>query len=339
MIERVVPDRCSERTRVRTQLMMAIEVMFGLRVGEALSGGDFHGLLANHLTILRRLGPDGQPEGEEYVEALLEHSKTKFKRRITALGLSKGVARVRLADLLRDYWRAAGFRIVHRNSGGYRVEGPDYSVVRVSLVALSDRAGGDAQRLSDLVSVLSRSSVAGARRWADYVRLRGGERLVASSLEKRYINVFGSYASDAEIDTLMYELSKAGFGGKTRVVPGPLMRASHGDALGLAHMPLQPNSTYQVLHACLDEAYRLANEASPDPELHLHGREEPKWTHHSIRRGSLTAARNDRPLTGATEQEIDIIYGWSEAMYSAKMQLHYDSDFDFLRRAAVTSML
>ena len=30
-------------------------------------GGDYHGLLANHLTILRRLGPSGEPEGDEYV--------------------------------------------------------------------------------------------------------------------------------------------------------------------------------------------------------------------------------------------------------------------------------
>ena len=104
-------------------------------------------------------------------------------------------------------------------------------------------------------------------------------------------------------------------------------------------MPLQPGSTYQVLHDCLDEGYRLANLDSPDPELHLHGRESPKWAHHSVRRGSLTAARNDRQVTGATEQEIDIIYGWNEAMHNAKMQRHYDSDFDFLRRAAVTSMI
>ena len=255
------------------------------------------------------------------------------------MGQSKGAAHVRLAELLRAYWREAGFKIVHRNSDGYRVEGPDYHVVRVSLVALSDRQSGDAARLDALIDVLRRSSVAEVRRWADYARLRGGERLAASSLEKRYINVLGAHGDSRDLDTVMYELTKAGFGKKVSVVPGPLMRATHGASLGLAHMPIQPGSTYQALHDCLDEAYRLANLNSPDPELNLHGRSVPKWTHHSVRRGSLTAARNDSPVTGATEQDIDIVYGWNEAMYSAQMQRHYDSDFDFLRRAAVSSMM
>ena len=70
-----------------------------------------------------------------------------------------------------------------------------------------------------------------------------------------------------------------------------------------------------------------------------HSREGDLVNHHSVRRGSLTAARNDSPATGATEQDIDIVYGWNEAMYSAQMQRHYDSDFDFLRRAAVSSMM
>ena len=151
--------------------------------------------------------------------------------------------------------------------------------------------------------------------------------------------LYCAHSDSADLNTLMYELDRAGFGGKATVVPGPLMRATHGAKLGLAHMPLQPGSTYQVLHDCLGEAYRLANLDSPDPELNLHGRVVPQWAHHSLRRGSLTSARNDMQVTGATEQEIDIVYGWNEAMYSARMQLHYDSDFDFLRRAAVTSMM
>ena len=43
--------------------------------------------------------------------------------------------------------------------------------------------------------------------------------------------------------------------------------------------------------------------------------------------------------TGATEQDIDIIFGWLEAMYSHKMQLHYQSTFTRTRRSAVTSMM
>ena len=122
------------------------------------------------------------------------------------------------------------------------------------------------------------------------------------------------------------------------VVPGPLMRATHGKRLGLAHMPLQPTASYDTIHSCWDEAYRRANESSPDPELDLRGLSEPLWGHHSARRGADTVARQDRHLTGATEQEIDLVFGWQEALYSQRMQLHYESDFDFIRRAAVTSL-
>ena len=341
-IEEVLPTVCSTPlVLARTQLMIALEVMMGLRVGEVLSGGDFHGVLANHLTILRRLGDDGRPTGEEFVEVMLEHSKTKHQRWITAVGLSKGVGRVRLAELVREYWRLAGFTIVHRLRGGFHVEGPDYSVVRVSLVALSDRQAGDSDRLDQLVGVLRRSRVAEARQWADYVRLRGGERAKANSLDKRYINVFGAPSKDERLNTLMSELAWAGFSGEGRVavVPGPLMRATHGKRLGLAHMPLQPTSTYDTIHSCWGEAYRRANLSSPDPELDLRGLSEPLWGHHSARRGADTVARHDRAATGATEEEIDLVFGWQEALHSQRMQRHYESDFDFIRRAAITSLM
>ena len=43
--------------------------------------------------------------------------------------------------------------------------------------------------------------------------------------------------------------------------------------------------------------------------------------------------------TGVTEADIDIIFGWQEAFYSQKMQRHYESHFDRIRRAAVTSLI
>ena len=43
--------------------------------------------------------------------------------------------------------------------------------------------------------------------------------------------------------------------------------------------------------------------------------------------------------TGVTEADIDLIFGWQEAFYSQKMQRHYESHFDRIRRAAVTSMI
>ena len=81
-------------------------------------------------------------------------------------------------------------------------------------------------------------------------------------------------------------------------------------------MPLQASSTYDSLHKLLDEAYErtMADPSDPDPEIDLQGREAPQWGHHSFRRFADTVARTTRGETGATEQDIDIIFGWLEAM-------------------------
>ena len=43
--------------------------------------------------------------------------------------------------------------------------------------------------------------------------------------------------------------------------------------------------------------------------------------------------------TGATELDIDLTFGWREAMHSRLMQVHYESIFIRARRARVTCML
>ena len=52
---------------------------------------------------------------------------------------------------------------------------------------------------------------------------------------------------------------------------------------------------------------------------------------------SDTIARQTMALTGATEQDIDLYFGWMERFYQAKMQIHYESRFTRTRRTAVTS--
>ena len=104
-------------------------------------------------------------------------------------------------------------------------------------------------------------------------------------------------------------------------------------------MPLQPSTTYALLHECLPKAYELANATSPDPELDLQGLAEPLWGHHSLRRGADTVARHTMHLTGATERDIDLLFGWSEYLYKKVMQLHYESNMDRDRRSRVTSMM
>ena len=65
----------------------------------------------------------------------------------------------------------------------------------------------------------------------------------------------------------------------------------------------------------------------------------PRSAHHSNRRGSNTVARRTQALTGATEMEIDLTYGWQERFYNSKMQVHYEARFDRVRRAAVSSLI
>ena len=113
---------------------------------------------------------------------------------------------------------------------------------------------------------------------------------------------------------------------------------THGK-LGSSSMPLNGQSTYGMLHEIMKASYEIANASSPDPELDLMGLSDPLWGHHSFRRFADTVARQTMHLTGATEEDIDLIFGWMEAFYSAKMQRHYDSGFTRERRSKVTSLM
>ena len=335
MLDRLVDARfAGEELRARTKLMIALEVMMGLRVGEALSGGDFHGLMANHLSILESI-----ETGEETVEALLEHSKTRFKRVISAVGTSRGAGAIPLAQLIRDYWAVAGFHLVTLSEGGFRVTRPDYYVVRVPLMGLGVDVDSSRNRLATLGRLLERSSSREARRWAGFSLQRARARMEAkTSQDKRYINVVGGRMESPEVEVVCAELMRAGFA--CSLVPGPLMRSSHFRApVLLSHMPLQPQGTYDSLHSLFDDAYAQLVAEGGDPELDLRGLPAPLWGHHSLRRMADSIARATMSESGATEQDIDITFGWLEAMYNQRMQLHYASHLDRTRRARVTSLV
>ena len=76
----------------------------------------------------------------------------------------------------------------------------------------------------------------------------------------------------------------------------------------------------------------------PDDELDLQGFDKPLWGNHSLRRFADTVARQTMALTGASEQDIDLYFGWLERFYQQKMQIHYESRFTRTRRSAVTSL-
>ena len=227
--------------------------------------------------------------------------------------------------------------------GGYRVEQPDYYVVRLDLRALGRDAEESAARLRLVTALMARSASLEARVWAKYSQQRGAERLSAAhSMEKRYINLVGGRFDGEDIASVLLELETAGFGDRAKRVPGPLLRATHSGVVArgrrsFSHMPLQPQSTYDMLHTLFDQAHEQLLAEGGDPELDLAGLAAPQWGHHSIRRLADTVARQTMEITGATEQDIDITFGWLEAMYSHRMQLHYESRFTRTVRARVTS--
>jgi len=325
--------------RARTALSTCLEAGCGMRVGEALTGGDYHGLRATNLVILRRLD-----DGLVTVEAVLEHSKTKFKRFANCLGTTLGKAALPFQATVREYWREVGFKTVSWIEGGYEVTGVDYYVIRISFLGMT------AEKFAQLIALFSASLMPEIRIAAASLAERARKRyLAANSKDKRYINVFGSHRSDPRMGLVSRELTEAGFGerrpeggvaqpGFATIVPGPLLRSTDGKRI--SHMPVDPSSTYGTLHKMFDEAYVLSNpDGDPDPWIDLQGLDEPLWGHHSLRRLADTVARATMHRTGVDESDIDLTFGWQEMMYSRKMQYHYESRFNRDKRYRVTMYL
>ena len=64
---------------------------------------------------------------------------------------------------------------------------------------------------------------------------------------------------------------------------------------------------------------------SKDPDLDLPPGQPGKWSTHSLRRLADTTARQYMEYTGATEDQIDIFFGWHEKVLLKAMQVHYAS--------------
>jgi hypothetical protein len=298
-------------------------------VGEAMGSGDYHGVTAGNVLVLRNIAT-----GLVTIELKLEHSKTKHKRWSNCLGTTLGSAALPLEKLLREYWEAAGMKVVELpTEGGYEITTVDYMVVRVSMLGMQQ------SRLEALERLLRMSAVASVRLAATATMARARARKDAKwSKDKRYINLFGGPSDDSDMKTLILELNEGGMGAFVSKVDGPLLRSLDGNRL--SHMPVDPSSTYQSLHKILDTAYAVANpEGDPDPWLDLQGLEEPLWGHHSFRRLADTVARATMAKSGASEQDIDLVFGWMEKMYSQRMQYHYETRFNRDKRYRVTMFL
>ena len=233
--------------------------------------------------------------------------------------------------ILREYWKQAGMSEVSWVEGGFEVTSVDYYVLRVSMLGMKD--------LKVLSDALYRSDVPEVRRAAKATLARAEKRLDGTlSKDKRYINVYSGPRDSAKLGRMARELEERGLGGFTSIVEGPLLRSTDGHSW--SHMPLDPSTTYGTLHKIFDEAYVLANpEGDPDPWLDLQGLDSPLWGHHSLRRCADTVARATMAKSGVSEQDIDLVFGWLEAMYSHRMQLHYETRFNRDKRYRVTMYL
>ena len=332
----VIAKHCPQAIiRTRTEVDYCLEGGCGMRVGEALTGGDYHGLKAGHLIILQRLS-----DGLVTIEGMIEHSKTKFKRFANCLGTTLGKAALPFESSLRAYWKESGMKTVSWKEGGYLLTTVDYQVLRVSFLGMKQ------DKFDLLLKLCETSAVGEVRRAAASLAERARKRYEAKhSKDKRYINIIGGERECDAIAKVSLELTRAGFGeqgegkpGFLSVVAGPLLRATDGHRL--SHMPVDPSTTYTSLHKMFDDAYLLANQhGDPDPWLDLQGLDEPLWGHHSLRRGADTVARASMEKTGVKEDDIDLTFGWQEKMYSQKMQYHYATRFNREKRYRVTMYL
>ena len=104
----------------------------------------------------------------------------------------------------------------------------------------------------------------------------------------------------------------------------PLLMATTGGKKPVPKlMPLSTSTAFGPTKQLLVEAWKalLGN----DPDLDLPPGKEPKWSTHSLRRLADTVARRYMEVTGVTEDQIDIYFGWHEKVLLKAMQVHYAS--------------
>ena len=317
----------------REKLQFVCEGVGGCRIGEVAGGGDSHGLLANKVAILSV--PGGRGIDSLVVEAHLEHSKTGFSRYLDMAGVTH-TSQVHVAQIVRDYWRLAGFRVVTSMQSGVQVMRPDFWVVRVSLLGLSET------QLRRLCAYVEGSSSSTVKPYASSTARQAAVRHLGKSEDKKYINVACGSSLDADLERIRIELEN--FGYVASLIPGPLLLSTTGGRYSkITTMPLSINSTQAPTKELLTRAHQEANKDTndPDPDLDLGQSDEPKWSTHSLRRLADSVARRYRELMGVLESQIDIYFGWQERVLRKAMQVHYEqlSLASRMALAKITGML
>jgi hypothetical protein len=321
----------------RSRTHVVLELIGGLRVGEALGGGDGHGLLAPNCCLLEPLTAECADLGTT-IEAHIEDSKTgPGGRYVNFVGTSRTLG-MAAARHLRDLWQVSGMELETFVDGGFRVTRPDYYVVRVDLLGVS--RAEFARLYAEIGAASDGPLFAHARVTLRYLK----ERKLAADIaeERRYVNVAGGARRSEGVVAAEAWLRARGFGARVHVVAGPLLRATEPGSGKLTHMPLTPGSSYVHHVGALRAAYEIsARMEAPDLELDLQGEDAPHFANHSLRRHADRVARETRAQTGASEMDIDVVFGWNEAERRKNMQLHYQGldRVQRVRRACVTMML
>ena len=304
--------------RARARVQVEAEGVGGCRIGEVTGGGDLHGLLANQSCILEDMEKPADAVDRVVVEYKLEHSKTGFSRYLDLAGTTK-TSKIECARHLQEYWAEAGMRTRTTIRGGVKETRPDFWVVRVSLLGMTQTM------LGRMMETISNFPKVKAYKSTGRVAM---SRLIAQgpgSMQKRYVNVASGSSDEPELDAIAAELKRHGF--EASKAPGPLLLSTTGGRWPkLTPMPMSTGTAFEPTKELLVAAAKLAGAdvSDPDPDLDTAYGREPKWTSHSLRRGADTAARQYREETGATEAQIDIFFGWHEKILLKAMQVHYE---------------
>ena len=323
MLDSSISEVCSSRGTPdprlvsRTEALLVLELCGGLRVGEATSGGDMHGLLANNLNFQRPRGGTSDGLGET-VEVTVKDSKTGPGRRLAFVGVTQRL-KIPNAVILRKWLKVAKIETCReQDEGGFSIERPDYWVVRVSFTAATVR---EVEKfLTELDQTKNEVIAANAKATRTYVQQRTKSKKIGE--EMRYVNIAGGRKDGQEVRSAWQWLEKIGWTQRASVTPGPLIRATSGDRV--THMPLATGSTYTHLVRAIEVAYEKSRlMGTPDPELELQGLKEPHFGNHSLRRHGDRVARETKEMTKVTKETIDYFFGWLLVDMMRDMQLHY----------------
>jgi hypothetical protein len=312
----------------RMRVLAACEGVGGLRVGDACGADDCHGLVAENVYLLTQIS-----SGERTVELELDSGKTGFKRHVNMIGTTL-TSKVPVYEIFSEFCKASGFVMETWQEGDFSVSRPCAKVARLNMLSMLDEhIGLFKNMLRD--PRFERLQATRVTKAEDVIVYMNQRRELKDNENKRYVN-FAEASDEAQLQDVLKLCKAWGLEEYVVITPSPLLRATRGARVSL--MPLSEGSTYQRFTTLLPEAEKMAQEREGgDPDFDLESRGEASYGNHSMREMADHVARQTMRETGATETDIDRMFGWCEAWYRKKMQLHYAGRDDRVKRAKITS--